>query len=365
MKTIFFYCSPTVSPEKYTYPHSIICLAEGLKELKIPFFSNINYWKDSCTEEDCLFNLNPTVTADDCDVVVLDSDWFVNNIDFPKELFKPNRNYLTVYFERSADAINLPRNAWQPEFKQFDYIFRTHYNHRFIYPKNVYPWAMGLSNRILRELAHPLEFSEKKKQLLINFRLGHPLRKDIEDKFVPLIQNILEVDDSVDEFDDSLIGSYHHLQWNQTGMRHYPSYYQRLNNSAACACFGGLFINPWPPSEYGPTKLWDRVLNSILVKVDYRPRRLMNWDSFRYWESLAAGCLTFHVNLKRHGAVLPIMPENWHHYIGIDMDNMEASIERLISEPKILEKVSSQGRQWALQHYSPLPTALRFLEIVK
>lgn len=58
------------------------------------------------------------------------------------------------------------------------------------------------------------------------------------------------------------------------------------------------------------------------------------------------------------------MPENWRHYIGIDFDNVQQSIDRIVSEPEILEKVGLEGRRWALEHYSPLPVALRFLEIV-
>ena len=364
MKNIFFYCPPISSSESYIYPHSIVCLAEGLKELGVNFYSNVNYWKTSYDQEEYLFNADPEIAPDNCDVVVLDSDWFVDNIDFPKGLFKSDRNYLTVYFERSANALNLPQNAWKPEFRQFDYIFRTHYNRRFIYPKNVLPWAMGLSNRVLKELDNPLKFSEKQKRLLVNFRLGHPLRKEMQERFIPLIQDSFITDDTVDEFDTSLINSYHHLQWLQTGMRHYPSYYQRLTDSAACACFGGLFINPWPPGAFGPTQWWDKALNKILIKVDPRPRRLMNWDSFRFWESLAAGCITFHADLEKYGAVLPVMPVNLHNYVGIDLENMDEAVARLRSEPKCYDEISNQGRQWALEHYSPSPTALRFLETV-
>lgn len=58
------------------------------------------------------------------------------------------------------------------------------------------------------------------------------------------------------------------------------------------------------------------------------------------------------------------MPVNWKHYIGIDLDNIENTINRLMDEPLILEKISVEGRQWAIEHYGPVPTALRFLETV-
>jgi hypothetical protein len=361
---IFFYCNPGLLPEQGAYPHSIVCLAEGLKALGISFYSNVNYWQLSPDQEDYLFCCDSTITADDCSIVILDCDWFVNNHDFPERLFHHKRNYLTVYFERPADAINLPRNGWQLEFRQFDFIFRNHYNYRFKYPLNFHPWAFGLSNRILQETASLPDFRDKKMNLLVNFRLDHPLRNEIQEKFLPLIQKILKVDDTIDKSDTSL-DTYHSLQWHQTGMRHYPRYYQRLNHSVACACFGGLFINPWPPDSFGPTKFLDRVMNKVLIRLDPRPRRLMNWDSFRFWEALSAGCVTFHVDLEKYGAMLPVMPENWKHYIGLDWSHMGEAIDRITAEPEILESIATQGRQWALEHYSPIPTALRFLEIIR
>jgi hypothetical protein len=362
---IFFYCSPPAPPEKGAYSHSIVCLADGLKSLDVKFYSNIDFWQISPEKDEYLFNHDPTVTPNDCSIVILDCDWFVENSLFPDKLFHSGRNYVTVYFERSADAINLPKNAWQPEFRQFDFIFRTHYNQRFKYPANVYPWAFGLSHRILLETEDLPDFSEKKRNLLVNFRLSHPLRKTIQEEFLPLIQNILVIDNTIDNFDASLASPYHYLQWVQTGMRHYQNYYKRLKDSAACACFGGLLINAWPSDSFGPTKLWDRILNKTLNILDPRPKRLMNWDSFRFWESLAAGCLTFHLDLERYGALLPVMPDNWRHYIGINLDNMWETVDRVASDPDILARIAIEGRQWALEHYSPVPTALRFLKTVE
>jgi hypothetical protein len=362
---VFFYCTPPLLPEQGAYPHSIVCLAEGLKALGVPFYSNINYWNYQPNQERYLFPHDPAITADDCSIVVLDSDWFMSHHNFPDRFFHKQRQYLTVYFERPASAINLPRNAWQDEFRQFDFIFRTHYNHQFKYPGNVYPWAFGLSNRVLNEIGEPQDFVDKKNTILVNFRLGHPLRQDILEHFLPLLQSLLEVDTTTDQLDAVLAHPYHRLQWEQTGRRHYPTYYQRLNQSAACACFGGLFINPWPPDAFGPTKFWDRVLNKVLLTIDSRPKRLMNWDSFRFWEALAARCVAFHVDLERYGAALPVMPKNWEHYIGVDWENMSLTVDRILADPQQLNSIANQGYKWVVEHYSPQPTALRFLDTVR
>jgi hypothetical protein len=56
------------------------------------------------------------------------------------------------------------------------------------------------------------------------------------------------------------------------------------------------------------------------------------------------------------------MPENWQHYIGIDLDNIQDTVARIADDPAILARISSCGRQWAINNYGPVPTALRFLE---
>jgi hypothetical protein len=85
------------------------------------------------------------------------------------------------------------------------------------------------------------------------------------------------------------------------------------------------------------------------------------WDSWRFWESLAAGCVTFHIDFDKYGAVLPVMPKNGQHYIGIDLDKLEDIVRRIATNPEILERISISGRQWAMENYGPIPTAVRFL----
>ncbi|MFN6156701.1 MAG: glycosyltransferase family 1 protein, partial [Dolichospermum sp.] len=91
---------------------------------------------------------------------------------------------------------------------------------------------------------------------------------------------------------------------------------------------------------------------------------ILQWDSWRFWESLAAGCVTFHVDFEKYGITLPVMPENWRHYIGVDLDHVQTTVDRIAENPEILEYITQEGRSWAIKNYSPVPTALRFLEIV-
>ncbi len=355
---IFFYCAEA-------YHHLSICIAEGLQELGIPFYSNINYWKISPEREDYLFRYDADVSPDDCSVVVVSHQWFNQNLLLPENLFHPDRKYIAVYLDDMDGPV-----VWNPEFRNFDLIFRTHYNQNGEYPSNCLPWQFGLSNRILKETTQVPSFQERSKHLLVNFRndqdvleiancwlkvnqgflrvdrgaviVDRSLRQIVREQFLPLVQKILPVEDTVDYFDLPPSDSYHYLQWTQTGQRHYPNYYKRLKESAACACFGGY------AAPIGTTR-------KSLVEW---------WDSWRFWESLAAGCVTFHADFDKYGIQLPVMPENWRHYIGLDLDNFEEAVDRIASEPGILERISTSGREWAIANYGPVPTALRFLETI-
>jgi len=133
------------------------------------------------------------------------------------------------------------------------------------------------------------------------------------------------------------------------------------------ACFCGQLV-PWFPAD----PVWYTVgggraraisaMNRMISRVIPGEERIVQWDSWRFWEALSAGCAAFNVDLERYGAVLPVMPRNWEHYIGVDMKQVESVIERIRTEPEILRRVAEQGRNWATEHYAPKPTAQRFLE---
>ncbi len=353
---IFFYCLPQGTPDKAAYQHGIVCLVEGLKSLGIEFYSNINYWKPSPEKEEYIFLHDPTVTPDDCSVVVLNDLWFRYGKPFPENLFHSKRKYITVYIELWKES----NFALKPEFVNFDFVLKAQCNHRLKYPSNCHPWAFGLSNRILRETAILPSFQERKNHLLVNFRVGHSVRKIVGKKYLPRINSILQIDNFSDSFDVPPTSSYDYLQWSQTGRRHYPNYYKRLRESVGCACFGGVLLPSWTRDPVSPTKLWHRILS----KLDLRPTQLVKWESWRFWEALAAGCVPFHLDYDKYGADFPVMPENWRHYIGIDLDNIQESIDRIADDPEGLERISTEGRLWALKYYSPIPTAQRFLETI-
>ena len=86
------------------------------------------------------------------------------------------------------------------------------------------------------------------------------------------------------------------------------------------------------------------MLFQILGWFDPRPPRSVGWDSFRFWEALAAGCAAINIDLNHYGAELPVMPENGRHYLGVDLSRVNDFVERLREEPALLKISGGEGK---------------------
>lgn len=364
-KKVYFYCLPENFKDRRFFPHQMICLAEGLIQIDIKVFSNVNYWQLLPNQEKYLFTFDPNVKPDDCSIVVISHEWFhPGNKNLPSNFFSPNRKYITVYLHSLDENLISRTILSRSEIKQFDFVFKAHFSSKMHYPDNYYSLPFGISNRILEQTNILPSFQSRKKQLIVNFRhtrWTHSVRKIVKEKFNPFVKDILLINDSTNSFNSYPTTSYDLLRWYQTGKRHYPDYYNLLKNSAACSCFGGWFV---PNFLNQPNSFLTRICIWLYIRLGLKSQNIMQWDSWRFWESLAAGCATFHLDFDKYGIFLPIMPENWKHYIGVDLDNVSKTIKRLKDEPEILQKVAIEGRKWALEHYSPVATARLFLKIV-
>jgi len=376
IRRVFFYCLGN------HFFHFYICLAEGLRELGIECYANRNYWQLQPDSSETLLKYNLLVTPDDCDVAIADNSLihsqettFNQTPILPDCFFHAHRRYLTVYI----DYLDGPKVSWDFEL-QFDLVLRVHLNRYETYPRNVEPWCFGLSRRILESLNNPPDFKQRHQRLLVNFRNNHEcirihnwrlsipqgqvrvqngtmfpqysVRKLAAQELYPQLATWLALDTRLDNPYYAPADARQQLYWQQTEQRHNPNYYQHLQKSVACAAFGGCFVKEEPkttePQASGASQqTW-----------------VQWWDSWRFWESLAAGCLTIQVDFDKYGAIFPVQPENWQHYIGVDFDNLPATLERLRREPEQLAAIATAGRNWALEHYAPRPTAQRFLDLL-
>ncbi len=373
---VYFFCRN----EEGNLQEDVITLAEGLRELEIPFSGSCNYWRESVDSSDYLIRHDRDVTPDDCDLVVVSYTWpywiRMSTFDLvrrplPDRLFHKNRRYKTVYMDNHDGHRTV---SWEPEYRQFDLILRSKLNRRAWHPENLRPWAYGLNNRILRATTGVPPFAERTRSLAVNFGASHPYphgaREAAAERFEPEIAQLLDLDRTKDDLSIEPAEPFEALMWRQTGGRYSRSYYERLKKSQAVSTFCGELIPPMPFHNPecilvgGNKAKLRRLFYEALGRFDPRPRRSVQWDSFRFWEALAAGCTAFHLDLERYGATLPVMPENWKHYIGIDLDRVDEAIERIRSEPECLERIAAAGNQWALEHYSPRASALRMLRVL-
>lgn len=375
MKVYFFACE-----EPDNYQNDMVQLAEGLEELGIPFYSRADYWRKSPREGDFLFKASPEVNPRECDVLVVPYRWFrwvrigdpkVRSRPMPPEILVPKsqRKYRTIYLDDN-DGYNTP--ALGPEFRHFDLVLRTKLNRRTWNPPNFRPWAIGLERRVMEATRNAPPFRERRPAIYVNYNASHPYmhssRKRAMEELHPKLKGVLETyQPAFADLDKAPTDPQERLWWEQTNKRHSPEYYERLKGSQACSAFCGELLPPMPQSPkifeiYGNKAEIQKAFWRFLGRLDPRPERIISWDSFRFWETLAAGAAAFHVDLALHGVELPVMPENWKHYIGINLENVDADIERLKSEPNCLERIAAAGREWAMENYAPRKAAERLID---
>ena len=111
-----------------------------------------------------------------------------------------------------------------------------------------------------------------------------------------------------------------------------------------------------------------REINDIFHVYEWD--RVRQWDSWRLWEAWAAACCVIHIDLEKYGCVLPVMPENDKHYIGIDIKNinkLKTLLARDSERPKessLLGEIAANGREFVLENYAPKKVAERLLTMV-
>ncbi len=200
-----------------------------------------------------------------------------------------------------------------------------------------FPIAFGLSKGLIAATAQRPAFKARKRQALRNFRptLNQSLRALLDLSYVPRIEAHMPVDRKI----------------------HGPgAYVEGLLNSAVCLAYGGGFYNTITDNPWFRTNAPELMATHHFTRAD-APAFVLRWDSWRLWESLAAGCVTVHLDFEKYGFALPAMPKAWEHYVPIDLDDIKGSAEALMDRSGEWEDIAERGRAFALEHYAPAPTA--------
>jgi len=207
------------------------------------------------------------------------------------------------------------------------------------------PWGFGFQQKLI-DLTQNFDFSKSRKRVIIrNFKpsLKQSLRESLDLILVPKLEKNISVDKTIDYY---------------SNYENNDNFIQKLLTSRFCLAYGGnyasnLLLNPYFHQFPEYSKI--TYLQDVLI---------LRWDSWRLWESWVMGCIPITLDFYKYGFQLPVMPENWKHYIGLDLSKLEEDIERLLSLSELeLDEISVNAREWALQHYSPQAVAERALTI--
>jgi hypothetical protein len=296
------------------------------------------------------------------DILVADSEWFSNEEALPRGFLRPKSWQRTLWFDHSDGIFfegafsGRPRD-WSKRtwVSRVDHVFRSHFVEGWTYPKNVVPSAFGLTERIIAALDHPLPFEQRESGILFNSRVLHTCRRvfreswSLERAGLPFLER----------FSSGSPGNGLDEIWYQaTGGRHHRDYYRILGSVTHCSAIGGYF----GPSRGNVRSAQFHQRAKHFDRQGMPGDRVYQFDSWRLWESLLAGCLTILPHLDKYGCRLPIVPTHGQEYFGFDFSHPEASWEELRSLRGAWEEIGARGRRWALEHYSPEATARRTLE---
>lgn len=217
-------------------------------------------------------------------------------------------------------------------------LFATHDSSHAVKPGRRIPIAFGLANRLttINSAAMP----DRNQVAIETFRptLQQGVRAMLEMAFLPALEKRMPIE----------------------RINAPPSEYLRtLANSAVCLSYGGDFYSPIMRNEWFKQHQPDLYAHHTFEHVSSSV--VLRWDSWRFWEALAAGCVAVHLNFDQCGFNLPVMPEAWTHYIPLDLENLATSADAIWDRRSEWATISEAGRAWAIEHYAPKPTAERVL----
>ena len=361
MKVLFKISSNT---SQGVYQHGIVCLAEGFSQIGVEYYGNIDYWY---IEEEQTFLIQACHQDYKPDVVIYSSH-------FVRENFNEEKQALSSLFSVLVDNEDGLKTCSDLYAGFFDIVLRSHYNSHHKYEDNVYPWAFGLSERMIKSFNQDYN-NQVQERVFTNYRVfynGRFLAKKFMDPMLKLKFELFNKvtdpyeseSDKIKNFDD-----FRKSYWWQTGCRHDREYFSLLNDSRLTYSFGGpIILNI---SWLQKSNLWlklNRNLSQLFLRNKLlRSKSFVNYqfDSWRFWEAMLSRSIPLHFDFDSWNFVLPVMPVNGIHYFGVKELDFEGCAERILkSSTSDLNEISTNGTSWVLEHYSSSAVSKRLLKIV-
>ena len=317
------------------YSYAAINLATGLDQLGIPVKGTIGY--HSPVHSEFVFKQD-----------VVDPDVALRVIDIVDGGFDYKKPFTTDYPRENTAILNMTNDADAFLYYGDLRVFRAHSGLNLVYPYHYEPIGFGISD-FLRKLAS-LSLGKKNRSpvFIRNFLPGmnQGIRQTLDATLLPMLEIFHNVDKS-----------------ECTRETRPAEYFDRLSNSLGSLVYGGNFMHRLDERDLMIKAGIEPGDAQQLLDCKYKSEVVViRWDSLHFWDALATGTLAIHLDFNKYGLHLPKMPNSWEHYIGVDLDNIQGTIERMEAEWNRLPDIAQAGKEWALEHYTPIPTAKRFLE---
>lgn len=217
-------------------------------------------------------------------------------------------------------------------------LFVAHDSTKAVKPGKRIPIGFGLANKLTGIVSTPM--SERNQIAAETFRptLHQGIRAMLDMAFIPALEKNIPVE----------------------RINTSPSeYLKTLKSTALCLAYGGDFYSPIVKNDWFKKHQPDLYTHHAFANV--ASAAILRWDSWRFWEAMAAGSVAVHLDFNTYGFNLPIMPEPWTHYIPLDLENLTASADAIWDRRDEWASIAESGRAWAIEHYAPAPTATRIL----
>lgn len=319
------------SPEK-SLSHNSGCLMEGLLDLGIKVRANTDVITSREVSRPLLgVDLPALVSQPFAGLSAFIVDITHNNAYVPLDSLKGGR---LAYLTNSDLSLFCDVPAPFPLFAVHDSAIASKGGKRF-------PLAFGPSKGLMTTTEARTPFEKRKRAALKNFRptFSQSVRGLLELAYVPHLRNAMELDETTYAPKD---------------------YVHALMNTQVCLAYGGDFYNSLRANIWLAERDPAAYRYHSFEKFE-GATVIMRWDSWRFWESLLAGCLTVHLDFAKYGFKLPVAPQPWVHYAPIDLDDLKGSVAALLDHEKQWPEIAAAGRAWAIEHYAPAITAKRVL----
>ena len=375
---IKFHLEKYVEPGKAHYQHAVLVVAEGLKELGVEFYGNIDYWFEPELNEYVIKKADDDFEED----INIYSCWHV--IRSPEVIKEVNYDKINILIDQQDGWVT---PAQHPDFKDFDLILKCHCSKRFEkftekmewatdyytnYPDNLRPWNFGLSNRIIR-MIDKYRHLEPKNQALVNFRMPYDVRSMSVEQISPIISKKYTIYNNITDPMSLLTTDDPLSYWAQSGRRHNEVYFKDINESKITYAFCGRVID-YPINKSLPSRT-DRLIKRVNAKVanllNLPPQEnkyllIIQYGGWRLFESFISNTLPLQMDFEYWGMWWPEMPVHGEHYWSVKGFRFKECAYEILNMPEEQRKeIAENGRAWALKYYSPKPVAQRMINYIK